>query len=846
MAAVQSLPFADLLRRYRLAAGLTQAELAERARLSSNAISALESGAWRSPHKDTVALLATALGLAAPEGAALEAAARQRGITPLPASAGVTARALPDRPRLLVSLVGRQRELTSLSRFLAGESPPLLLLAGEPGIGKSRLLEEAAIRAHAQGLSVIAGGCHRRSGQEPYSPFIRALAHSLAAHSPAQQHLDLQGCAWLVRLLPELADTTPAPTPIWQLATDQERRLMFAAVARYLANVAGPAGSLLILDDLQWAGLDALDLLAFLVREPSVARSLRVMGAYRDTEVGTDGLLADLTRKELAAEIELGSLAPQESADLLRHLLGSIESPDLVRRLLDRSGGVPFFLVSCARGLRAGAAHGYANEQIPWDIAQSIHQRMMTLPASVHEVAGVAAVVGWTIQSTLLATVTDQPEEEVIGQLEMLCKARLLLEQGGDAYMFAHDLIREVVESDLSAPRRRLVHRRVAEAMERATEQRPPQVLAYHFERGGETTKALHYLERAAESAAQVGAFAEVRRCLRRALALTPEEDQTRLYELLGDYMLGMHGDGAAESYHAALDLWRLPGTQDPLTGARLLRKQLILYFRAPAGLTSWPSAATQERLVTEARRLAEVAGDEDERWRVQIALLFWLAQRGNVTEGEANEGRAIALAAAAHFEARGEWAAFSETLDAQAALAMASGAHGEALAASQRRLHAPHLPTPERCDASSMVATAYFHLGDYDRCLATMREAVAQLRPGEPIERLCQGLNRVAEVAWFTGRWAELRALMATINEATASLVMFAYWAELHVAMARDDQATADSAAMVIERSASGWPNWKGGIERALLHACREDNVDALVPNSPTLGRCRSGPLCS
>src|SRR5262249_45436364 len=127
----------------------------------------------------------------------------------------------------------------------------------------------------------------------PLRPLVGALTRFLANRSLAQQRVDLQGCAWLVRLLPELAGTAVVPAPSWQLPPGQERRLLFGAVVRFLANVAGPAGTLLILDDLQWAGDDALDLLAALVRAPSWAPSgsvgsllpLRVVGAYRDTEV---------------------------------------------------------------------------------------------------------------------------------------------------------------------------------------------------------------------------------------------------------------------------------------------------------------------------------------------------------------------------------------------------------------------------------------------------------------------------------------------------------------------------------------------------------------------------------
>ncbi len=252
--------FGALLRALRTAAGLTQEALAERARLSKRGLQGLERGVLQTPHRDTVELFATALGLGAADRAALFATAR-----PQP---GTVAR--PDHAPLfagdaLVPLAGRERELELLDRFLAGERTPpgpasVLLLAGEPGIGKTRLLQATAVRAIARGWCVLVGGCQRRGGQEPYAPLLEALAHHLQAAGPVERRAALAGCAWLARLLPELAeDLEPPRTGI--LAPEQERRLIHAAVARLLANVAGPAGALLVLDDLQWAGPDALDLI---------------------------------------------------------------------------------------------------------------------------------------------------------------------------------------------------------------------------------------------------------------------------------------------------------------------------------------------------------------------------------------------------------------------------------------------------------------------------------------------------------------------------------------------------------------------------------------------------------
>src|SRR5215467_1232911 len=169
--------FGALLKRYRIASGLTQEELATRAGMSTRGVSDLERGARRAPYKSTIALLSEALHLSVQERAALVVAAgRGNGPTMTPLllrldHTGSTQSGLP--------LVGRQPELAAVDRYLAGEGPPVLFITGEPGIGKTRLLQESARRASACGWRVLEGGCRSRNGQEPYAPFLGALSSHL-------------------------------------------------------------------------------------------------------------------------------------------------------------------------------------------------------------------------------------------------------------------------------------------------------------------------------------------------------------------------------------------------------------------------------------------------------------------------------------------------------------------------------------------------------------------------------------------------------------------------------------------------------------------------------------------
>jgi predicted ATPase len=387
-----------------------------------------------------------------------------------------------------------------------------------------------------------------------------------------------------VRLLPELAATLKRPTG--SLAPEQERRLVFAAVARLLANVAGRAGTLLVLDDLQWAGQDALDLLATLVR--GAGAPLAIVGAYRDTEVRPADplglLLGDLAQARLARQHHLGPLSPEEAAAMLDHLLADGAGGDrpVPGQVLARAGGHPFFLVSYAQALRQGSTQG-----IPWDVAQGVRQRVALLPAAGQEIVGVATIVGRQVSRAVLLAVAGLPLGEALGGLEAACRARLLVEEGEDGYAFAHDVIREVVEADLGAARRAALHGKVAEVLEGAPLGVLPVLLAHHFTYGGDQAKAVRYLELAVDHAwgerAYAAAESQYGEVLDRLERLGRVQDAARVREKLGEVLVrtGRHTaalealEPAAESYRAAGDLEGLGRTTASIGEAHALRGTL-------------------------------------------------------------------------------------------------------------------------------------------------------------------------------------------------------------------------------------------------------------------------------
>jgi tetratricopeptide (TPR) repeat protein/transcriptional regulator with XRE-family HTH domain len=745
-----ALTFGHLLRRARLATGLTQEALAARAKLSVRAVSDLERGVKSRPHPDLVTLLAMALGLEGQERASFEAARERGTATPDPGRGGVMRLSLPVDEHL-PPLVGRAHELSLLERHLAGDGPPVLMLAGEPGIGKTRLLQEAMRCAKRRGWTVVHGGCQRRGGQEPYAPLLEALTRHLH-HQPARRRrTDLRGCAWLVRLLPELASGPIEPLPAWQLTPEQERRLMFSAAERFLTNIAGAAGTLLVLDDLQWAGADALDLLSWLVR--SLATSLRVVGAYRDTEISPErplaGVLGDLAQADLAQQLTVGPLAAVEARALLASLLSEqdTEAGARVEEALQRMEGVPFFAVSLARSLQDTGPAG----TVPWSVGQSIRQRVIALPAVAQNVLSAAAVLGRVVSRPVLVRMCGLERAAVAASIEAACRARLLEEDGAASYRFVHDLIREVIESDLGSARRAALHQRAGEALEELSGPAAVEALAYHFDRGEAPDRAVLYLELAADKArvqqAHEAAAGHYRALITRLDGMNRPGAVAAVCEKLGSVLTTLAQydaalvvlERAADTYRAAGDLeslgrvtaqagdayaWR--GTpEEGVARVRTLLPQLEA--RGPS-----PGLA---RLYTALARLLEISGRGDqflEAAERAVALARVVQDEHILCRAEYEQGTALSQLGR-HEESK--WAL-------EAAIA-----HAEAVDDLGTLSH-----------ALDMVGCIYEERGEYaeSRAYAERALAVAE-RLGDPV-MVARLRNRRGMSAFFTGDWAGAR----------------------------------------------------------------------------------------
>ncbi|HEX6510251.1 MAG TPA: AAA family ATPase, partial [Chloroflexota bacterium] len=610
----------QLLQRYRYRAHLTQAELAERAGYTANYIGKLERDQRQLPLA-VIEAVAVALELSVAEREDLRAAPTRQG--------GV------DASSAQRALAGREDEVALLQRHLVGMGPPALLFAGEPGIGKTRLLDEAATLAVDQGFVVISGRCQRRD-EDPYDPLTDALAHSIRELPDPTRTLVVEDAPWLTLLLPELtplADLRPPVPGGIDLPAEQRRRLLFAAVAGYLRRIAGRAGTLLLLDDLQWAGPDALDLLALLLTAPS-APPIRLIGAYRDSDTAPDApladLVADLARSALVQVQPLHPLPPSDAEALLSDLLLDEQRATLVPAIARRAGGVPLFLISYAEALRGQERLELPGLELPWTLAQVIRQWVMAVPEAVRELLGVAAVIGSVVSPSLLCRVTGFEEDVVLDGLEVAAAARLLDEDEDADFRFRHDLIRETIEGDLSVARRRLLHRRVGLVLE-AEERGAVESLAFHFDRSDDDDKAVTYLERAGTEAllryAHAAAADYFRRAIERSTRAGQRPDSASTHEQLGVALsMAARYDGAVAALERAVELYRIQEDDEGMQ--RAAGRLAETHFRRG----TVPEAADHVAAVAEDEPLEQAGSGSRGTLALREGVFRLLAGRGSYT----------------------------------------------------------------------------------------------------------------------------------------------------------------------------------------------------------------------
>lgn len=364
--------------------------------------------------------------------------------------------------------VGRARELDGIADALKRsdvEGRQVVLINGEPGVGKSRLVTEAARRAVEDGAYVVAGGCEQ-DGDIPYRPFVEALRRFVEQVPRAElaRHLG-RGAADLTRLVPELSELVPSLPAPTRSDPDTQRYRLFDAVAEWLVAASRTQPFAFLVDDLHWATATTLALFRHLVLTPGAAHVLFV-GTYRDTDLPNNpalaDLLADLRRAPEVTRLTLGGLDEPEVEQLVDSLLDTPE-PDVVQRLHVDTGGNPFLIGEVVRDLAATGSL-----QVPQGVREMLEARLRKLSEPAREAVRAAAVCGTEFFLPVVAEVARLDEDTALSALEECAHAGLVVEDVDrpDWYRFAHTLMRSTLFEQLSASRRARLHLRIAEALE--------------------------------------------------------------------------------------------------------------------------------------------------------------------------------------------------------------------------------------------------------------------------------------------------------------------------------------------------------------------------------------------
>ena len=469
--------------------------------------------------------------------------------------------------------VGRGGELDALRGHLG--RPGLIVVTGDPGIGKTRLAEEFAAVAETSGAAVHWGHCWEGDGAPAFWPWIQIL-RGLARDVPAAVHAavgDLEG---------RLAGASEAgPMDAATIDTAPSRFRLFDAVTTVLAGVAATRPLVLVLEDLHWADTPSVVLLQFLVRHAHGA-PLLVIATYRDVELEKAHALRAPLRNLLrhGDAMPLSGLAPDDVARYVAATLGDERARALATRLHRETEGHPFFLVEMVRLLEASTAAALAG--IPDGIRELIARRLRQRSSDCQRLLEVAAVVGRDFSLSLLRRLPALAGADVLALIGEALDARLItVTADRDRYRFGHALVREALYADLVLAERIALHREIGTAIEAAAgDDAPIAVLAHHFREAaadGDAARAVRYGilagERASRALAHEEAVAHYERTLHVLERQEPIDEARRcpLLITLGLARVRLGDPAAAEAtFLRAASLARELGLPEELARAAL------------------------------------------------------------------------------------------------------------------------------------------------------------------------------------------------------------------------------------------------------------------------------------
>jgi len=380
----------------------------------------------------------------------------------------------------------------------AAGSGRVVMLAGEPGIGKTRIAQELSSYAESLGAQAWWGMCVEQLGAPPYWPWVQPL-RSYIQRSETQVLSDQlgAGAADISEIVTELHDKFPDLSPASPLEPEQARFRLFDSISQFLRNAARSQPLMFVLDDLHWADRPSLLLLEFLANQLADSKIL-IVGSYRDIEVTREHplseTLARLARADTYHREELTGLETEPAGELIRSIGGFDPSQELVTAIYGHTEGNPFFMTEITRllGERNQADGGPEADtldglEIPQSVLEVVGQRLNRLSTDCENILTMAAVIGRQFDFRLLGLLNEEtPEMELLESIDEGLDAHLIQDVPGqgDIYQFSHALVQQTLRERLSTSRRVRLHSRIGETLETLYGDQPGDhaaELAYHF-----------------------------------------------------------------------------------------------------------------------------------------------------------------------------------------------------------------------------------------------------------------------------------------------------------------------------------------------------------------------------
>ncbi|MEV0405935.1 AAA family ATPase [Actinoallomurus sp. NPDC050550] len=664
------------------------------------------------------------------------------------------------------SFVGRRREYEVLATALDGVAmgdSRVVLVSGEAGVGKTRLVERFADAAQDRGVLVLSGACVA-SGQDglPLAPILMALRRLVGRIGRDRLIALCSGLPELARLLPELGPASAGGAPAGQAR-------LFHQLAVFVQRLGTDQPVVILVEDLHWADRSTRLLLDVLARNLRDTRVL-IIATYRTDDLYRGHplrpFLAELKRVEGVRHIDLGRFSRAETAELIAAALGERPSSALVDRVFDRSGGNAFLVEELVRVERSGMTFSLDDP-----LRDLLTGRIECLPDLPRQVIRLVAIERSRVSHQVVAAVAGLPDETLLEALRAAIDAHVLVADG-DGYDFRHALVREALVTGLLPGERIRLHRAYAVALDGRPDLLPPEQLpsslAYHWAGAGAPERELPALLRAAAVAKRLSAHAEQYQLLRRALDLSaqvPDEvDRGDLEYEASDaaWLAGEHEQGLVLIEQALANVDR---ARQPERAALLLARRGRLLIRL-GHADAIPALEEAERLVPEGTSVAR-------------ATVLEILASALTSRGDAARGYEISEEAARIARTVGDDELQVAALTTQGTALAHDGRHERAVAAfdAARTLAGSRNDLPGLARAGVNLSMELWAVGRYAETVTVAREGLAAARGSGLSATLGAFLAANLGMALFSmGLWDDADAATAEALEANPSGVFAAY----------------------------------------------------------------------